>query len=160
MAEIKNLSLATTIKVEGTDKTVTVDFSDKRLVLRVAKLLKKYNNIDEEINKRVTECEAIEDELDRFIALSEATVSILEEFKNDVNAAFNADITGTLFGDCVPDIERYFPFLEAITPYIQESLKEQGEVIQTVNKKYSLGRIKGNLAQAPKSNVVDFDFNS
>lgn len=159
MAVIKNLSLSTTIEVEGTDRKVTVDFSDIRLARNLAVMLKKWEDFDTILKKKLEECETIEDELDRFIALGDAAVGIFEDFKNDFNKVFNSDIVGAVFGDCVPSIDRYFPLLEELTPIMQASLNRQSEYRNLAsNSEYSLMRIKGNLAQAQKSKVFDFDF--
>ena len=58
--EIKNLSLVTSIKIEGTDKELKVDFSDKRFINKLLKLVKKYQSIGQVIDERVSEIEKIE----------------------------------------------------------------------------------------------------
>ena len=67
MSSIKNLSKVLNLKVEGTDKVPTIDFSDKRLVNRVLHLMKKYRGIDDKVNEKIQEISKIEDELDRYI---------------------------------------------------------------------------------------------
>lgn len=146
--EIKNLSLITSIKIEGTDKELKVDFSDKRFINKLLKLVKKYQTIGDVIDERVTEIEKIEDELDKLIAFSDMENEVLGDFKNDVNETFNADVTGLLFGDCLPDIERYFPLFESIIPYAQAAKAQENKMIADITDKYGIGRIQGNLAQA------------
>lgn len=145
--EIKNLSLITSIKIEGTDKELKVDFSDKRFINKLLKLVKKYQTIGDVIDERVSEIEKIDDELDKLIAFSDMENDILGDFKNDVNDTFNTDVTGLLFGDCLPDIERYFPLFESIIPYAQAAKAQENEMIMNITNKYGINRIQGNLAQ-------------
>ncbi len=49
---IKDLSMVTKIQIEGTDKSINVDFTDKRFVNRLLKLVKKYQNIENVIQER------------------------------------------------------------------------------------------------------------
>ena len=138
MSSIKNLSKVLNLKVEGTDKVLTIDFSDKRLVNRVLHLMKKYRGIDDKVNEKIQEISKIEDELDREIAFSDFYIEFLEEIKNDVNTAFNTDIVDALYGDALVGVERYKELFEVVTPYIENIAKEESEAIDLINKEYNL----------------------
>lgn len=138
---IKDLSMVTKIQIEGTDKFINVDFTDKRFVNRLLKLVKKYQNIENIIQEKVKELDTIEDELDKLIAYSDMETEILEGFKDDINKTFNADITTMLFGDCIPDIERYFPLFESIMPYVAAAKQQEMKLVDEVSKKYGINRL-------------------
>lgn len=138
MSSIKNLSKVLNLKVEGTEKVLTIDFSDKRLVNRVLHLMKKYRGIDDKVNEKIKEISKIEDELDREIAFSDFYIEFLEEIKNDVNTAFNTNIVDTLYGDALVGVERYKELFELVTPYIENTAKEESEAIDLINKEYNL----------------------
>ena len=120
----------------------SVDFSDKRIVNRVLHLIKKYDGIEEKLNEKYAELNKIEDELDKLIALSDLEISVLEEFKSDVNNAFGKNIVDEIYGDALPGIEVYFSLFDKIKPFIEESKKQESIAISELNKLYSLDRIK------------------
>ena len=120
----------------------SVDFSDKRIVNRVLHLVKKYNDIDVELNEKYAELDKIEDELDKLIAFSDLEISVLEEFKKDVNDAFGMNIVDEIYGDALPGIEVYFSLFDKIKPFIEDSKKQESIAISELNKLYSLDRIK------------------
>jgi DNA-directed RNA polymerase beta' subunit len=191
MAQIKQLSNAIELTVKGSDRKIKVDFTDKRLVNKLLKLIKKYKNVedlvkekmkvldeitestveliksmginieskdeisDENIEKFLAEKvsedkkadvkEAIADaNMDMLIAASDIEIDILQDFKDEVNNAFNAPITDIMFGDTLPPLEYYVELFEAITPYIQKAKAAENKTLQAINEKYKL------------NNVVDF----
>ena len=99
MSNIKNLSLVQQIKIEGTEDVLQLDFSDKRFINKLLKLIKKYENIEKELQLKFKTIEDIEDPVDRLLAFSDIELEVLESFKNDVNDTFNFDLTTKLFGD-------------------------------------------------------------
>ena len=141
MNDIKNLSLVQEIKIEGTENVLKLDFSDKRFVNKLLKLIKKYENIEQELQVKFKSIENIEDPVDKLLAFSDIELEVLESFKDDVNDTFNFDLTGKLFGDCVPAIERYIDLFESLTPYIIEAKERENKVIEAINEKYGLNRV-------------------
>ena len=127
-------------KVDGV--LASIDFSDKRIVNRVLHLVKKYDGIDVKLNEKYAELDKIEDELDKLIAFSDLEISVLEEFKKDVNEAFGTNIVDEIYGDALPGIEVYFSLFEKIKPFIEDSKKQESIAISELNKLYSLDRIK------------------
>lgn len=155
MKKVLNQTLNYATEIQVGDKTLKIDFSDKRLTNKVLKLIKKYQNLDKEIKDRIAEIEKDEsmDELDKLIAYSDVEVDILSEFKSDVDLAFNAPVTTILFGaDVVPEIERYFEFFEAITPIVKEVKEAENEKIVSIQKKYGLDRL-----ETKEADVVPFE---
>ena len=191
MAQIKQLSNAIELTVKGSDRKIKVDFTDKRLVNKLLKLIKKYKNVENLVNEKmkildeITEStveliksmginieskdeitdeniekflaekvsedkkadvkEAISDaNMDMLIAASDIEIEILQDFKDEVNNAFNAPITDIMFGDTLPPLEYYVELFEAITPYIQKAKAAENKTLQAINEKYKL------------NNVVDF----
>lgn len=120
----------------------SVDFSDKRIVNRVLHLVKKYNDIDVKLNEKYAELDKIADELDKLIAFSDLEISVLEEFKKDVNEAFGTNIVDEIYGDALPGIEVYFSLFDKIKPFIEDSKKQESIAISELNKLYSLDRVK------------------
>lgn len=120
----------------------SVDFSDKRIVNRILHLVKKYDGIEEKLNEKYAELNKIEDELDKLIAFSDLEISVLEEFKKDVNEAFGMNIVDEIYGDALPGIEVYFSLFDKIKPFIEDSKKQESIAISELNKLYSLDRIK------------------
>lgn len=127
-------------KVDGV--LASIDFSDKRIVNRVLHLVKKYDGIDVKLNEKYAELDKIEDELDKLIAFSDLEISVLEEFKKDVNEAFGTNIVDEIYGDALPGIEVYFSLFDKIKPFIEDSKKQESIAISELNKLYSLDRIK------------------
>lgn len=144
MGTVTNINLNRATEVEIGDKKIKLDFSDKRLLNKILKLMKKYQNIEEEINDRVEEIEKKEDmsDLDKIIAYSDVEIDVLTEFRNDVDNTFGINLCDTLFGEGVlPEIERYFEFFEAISPIVQKAQKEQSDKIASIQQKYGLDRV-------------------
>lgn len=140
--QLNNLSMATSIKVKGSDYELKIDFSDKRMVNKMLHLMKTYENIEEEMNVQFAEAEKIEDTLDKLIFISDAEVAILTKFKNSINDLFNTDVVTPLFGDCLPDINRYYDLLEALRPYMEKAMEEQEKMNERITKQYGLDRIE------------------
>lgn len=136
MNTIKNLSKICELHVEGTDNVVRIDFSDKRLVGNILRLMKKYQNIDESLNKEFESVE-IEDALEKLIAYAEIEEKILTTFKEDVDKAFNTNITEQMFGDTLPGVERYAELFNTILPYLSDYKKEENAAIEELNKLYN-----------------------
>ena len=53
MAQIKQLSNAIELSVKGSDRKIKVDFTDKRLVNKLLKLIKKYKNVEELVKEKM-----------------------------------------------------------------------------------------------------------
>ena len=147
MANIKNLSLETELNIEGLDKPIKIDFTDKRVTNRLLKLVARYRNIEQEIDAKTAELDAIEDDIDRALAISDLELNILTELKEQVNEAFGVDIVGAMFGDTVPGVERYTELFETLMPYIKEAKLAEAKTINRITELYSGERIVGNLAQ-------------
>lgn len=192
MAQIKRFSNAIELTAKGTEEKIRVDFTDKRIVNKLLRLIKKYKNIDEYVAEKMKGVEEIIDatieyiremgidiqdkselndeniekfladkvpenkkeevkkavenaNFDIMLAASDAEIEILENFRDEVNDAFNANITGLMFGDTLPALELYIELFEAITPYIQKAKANENKMIQAINEKYNLNK-----------NVVDF----
>lgn len=192
MAQIKRFSNAIELTAKGTEEKIRVDFTDKRIVNKLLRLIKKYKNIDEYVAEKMKGVEEIIDStveyikemgidiqdkselndeniekfladkvpenkkeevkkeieganFDIMLAASDAEIEILENFRDEVNDAFNANITGLMFGDTLPALELYIELFEAITPYIQKAKANENKMIQAINEKYNLNK-----------NVVDF----
>lgn len=120
----------------------SVDFSDKRIVNKILHMVKKYNDIEVKLNEKYAELDKIEDELDKLIAFSDLEISVLEEFKKDVNEAFGVNIVDEIYGDVLPRIEEYFRIFDRAKPFIEDSKKQESIAISELNKLYSLDRIK------------------
>ena len=67
--KVINLNRKTEVTIG--DKKISVDFTDKRLLNKILKLMRKYENIEDAINDRVNEVENNEgmSDLDKIIAL-------------------------------------------------------------------------------------------
>lgn len=147
MASIKNLSLVTELNIEGLDKPIKIDFTDKRVTNRLLKLVARYRNIEQEIDAKTAELDSIEDDIDRALAISDLELSILTELKEQINEAFGVDIVGAMFGDTVPGVERYTELFETLMPYIKEAKLAEAKTINRITELYGGERIVGNLAQ-------------
>ena len=192
MAQIKRFSNAIELTAKGTEEKIRVDFTDKRIVNKLLRIIKKYKNIDEYVAEKMKGVEEIidstveyikemgidiqdkselnDENIEKFLAdkvpenkkeevkkeieganfeimlaASDAEIEILENFRDEVNDAFNANITGLMFGDTLPALELYIELFEAITPYIQKAKANENKMIQAINEKYNLNK-----------NVVDF----
>lgn len=136
MNTIKNLSKICELHVEGTDNVVGIDFSDKRLVGNILRLMKKYQNIDDSLSKEFEAVET-EDALEKLIAYAEIEEKVLTTFKEDVDKAFNTNITEQMFGDTLPGVERYAELFNTILPYLSDYKKEENAAIEELNKLYN-----------------------
>ena len=136
MQTIKNLGRVLELNVEGTDRVLRIDFSDKRIVGNVLRLVKKYQNMDTELAERFDAVKA-EDPIDKLIAYSEIEEDVLTTFKKDVDSAFNTNITEQLFGDTLPGVERYAELFDIVIPFLQEYKKEEDTAISELNKLYN-----------------------
>lgn len=140
MNTIKNLSKICELHVEGTDNVVRVDFSDKRLVGNILRLMRKYQNIDESLNKEFESIKT-EDDLEKLIAYAEIEEKVLTTFKEDVDKAFNTNITEQMFGDTLPGVERYAELFNTILPYLSDYKKEENAAIEELNKLYNTDKL-------------------
>lgn len=192
MAQIKRFSNAIELTVKGSDEKIKVDFTDKRIINKLLKLVRKYQHIDEYVEDKtkllsditnstvdliksmgidIESADEITEEnfekflqdkvaenkkeeiktivadanIDLMIAASDLEVEILQDFKNEVDDAFNAPITTFMFGDTLPPLEYYVELFDAITPYIQKAKANENKMLQAINDKYNLNK-----------NVVDF----
>lgn len=187
MAQIKRFSNAIELTVKGSDEKIKVDFTDKRIINKLLKLVRKYQHIDEYVDDKmkllsditnstvdliksmgididsandITEenfekflqdkvAENKKEEvktivadanIDLMIAASDIEVEILQDFKNEVDEAFNAPITSFMFGDTLPPLEYYVELFDAITPYIQKAKANENKMLQAINEKYDLNK--------------------
>jgi hypothetical protein len=192
MAQIKRFSNAIELTVKGTEEKIKVDFTDKRLINKLLKLVRKYQNISDYVDEKMKSLEEIQNSvvdliksmgidiesadeiseenfekflqdkvsedkkekvtnavkdanIDLMIAASDVEIEILQDFKDEVDDAFNAPITAFMFGDTLPPLEYYVELFEAITPYIQKAKANENKMLQAINDKYDLNK-----------NVVDF----
>lgn len=146
MQTIKNLGKVLELNVEGTDRVLRIDFSDKRIVGNVLRLVKKYQNMDVELAERFDSV-TTEDPIDKLIAYSEIEEDVLTTFKKDVDGAFNTNITEQLFGDTLPGVERYAELFNIIVPFLQEYKKEEDTAINALNELYNTDKftvVEGN----------------
>lgn len=146
MQTIKNLGKVLELNVEGTDRVLRIDFSDKRIVGNVLRLVKKYQNMDVELAERFDSV-TTEDPIDKLIAYSEIEEDVLTTFKKDVDSAFNTNITEQLFGDTLPGVERYAELFNIIVPFLQEYKKEEDTAINALNELYNTDKftvVEGN----------------
>lgn len=146
---IKNLSMAVEIPIEGTNEVIKVDFSDTRFVAKLLKLVRKYRSLVEEIQEKFKKCDDIKDNLDKVIALFDIRDEILLEFKHDVDNTFNTNLTEKLFGDCVPDIERYFVLFDALMPHMQQAKEQENTLIDKICQQYGLN-LEDDSEEEPK----------
>lgn len=146
MQTIKNLGRVLELNVEGTDRVLRIDFSDKRIVGNVLRLVKKYQNMDVELEERFNSV-TTEDPIDKLIAYSEIEEDVLNTFKKDVDSAFNTNITEQLFGDTLPGVERYAELFNIIIPFLQKYKKEEDTAINALNELYNTDKftvVEGN----------------
>ena len=146
MAQIKRFSNAIELTVKGSDEKIKVDFTDKRIINKLLKLVRKYQHIDEYVDDKMKllsditnstvdliksmgiDIESADDiseenfekflqdkvaenkkeevksivsdaNIDLMIAASDLEIEVLQDFKNEVDDAFNAPITTFMFGD-------------------------------------------------------------
>ena len=187
MAQIKRFSNAIELTVKGSDEKIKVDFTDKRIINKLLKLVRKYQHIDEYVEDKtkllsditnstvdliksmgidIDSADDITEEnfekflqdkvaenkkeevktivadanIDLMIAASDIEVEILQDFKNEVDEAFNAPITSFMFGDTLPPLEYYVELFDAITPYIQKAKANENKMLQAINEKYDLNK--------------------
>lgn len=139
MAVIKSLKNVIELNVDGEDKVLRFDFSDVRFKNKILKLMKKWRDLGKEIEAKEEEIAGIKDNLDRLLEQSNYEVELYESFKDDINAAFDCDITGIMFGNIVPSITRYSELFSRIAPYVEEASNKELSSIEALNKKYGLG---------------------
>lgn len=144
MYKISNLNMKTRIDIDGVDEPLYIDFTDRRLVNKLIKLVKRYRNIEEELNEKLKEIDNYEDEFDKLEATSDIETEVLESFKKDVDDTFNTDLTEKMFGDCLPSIERYFKLFDMLQPLLLEAKEVEQKEINEINEKYGLGRLNKN----------------
>lgn len=187
MAQIKRFSNAIELTVKGSDEKIKVDFTDKRIINKLLKLVRKYQHIDEYVDDKMKllsditnstvdliksmgiDIESADDiseenfekflqdkvaenkkegvktivadaNIDLMIAASDLEIEILQDFKDEVDDAFNAPITTFMFGDTLPPLEYYVELFDAITPYIQKAKANENKMLQAINEKYDLNK--------------------
>lgn len=155
-ATIADLNLKTVIEIpnsldeNGKPQGIVIDFTDRRFANKIMHLIHRWNNIEGELTEKYKSIDEIEDEFERLMAISDAEVEVLEQFKADVNEAFNCDIVGALYGDCLPSVERYAVLFDALTPYVIAANEQEQKRVSSVLGKYSADRIKGTKGKAKK----------
>lgn len=187
MAQIKRFSNAIELTVKGSEEKIKVDFTDKRIINKLLKLVRKYQHIDEYVDDKMKllsditnstvdliksmgiDIESADDiseenfekflqdkvaenkkeevktivadaNIDLMIAASDLEIEILQDFKDEVDDAFNAPITTFMFGDTLPPLEYYVELFDAITPYIQKAKANENKMLQAINEKYDLNK--------------------
>lgn len=187
MAQIKRFSNAIELTVKGSDEKIKVDFTDKRIINKLLKLVRKYQHIDEYVDDKMKllsditnstvdliksmgiDIESADDiseenfekflqdkvaenkkeevktivadaNIDLMIAASDLEIEVLQDFKDEVDDAFNAPITTFMFGDTLPPLEYYVELFDAITPYIQKAKANENKMLQAINEKYDLNK--------------------
>lgn len=142
VSELKKLSTVSEISSPYTGHVFKMNFTDKRFVGRILKLLKDYKDIDNSIDDRLKSIDGIEDELDRAIAYNNMETEVLSDFKNSINDVFGNDFIDLYFDkDYLPDIYEYFPLFEDLSPYVNKAQESQSAVIEEIRKKYGIDRI-------------------
>ena len=141
-SELKKLSTVSEISSPYTGNVFKMNFTDKRFVGRILKLLKDYKDIDNSIDDRLKSINDIEDELDRAIAYNNMETEVLSDFKNSINDVFGNDFIDLYFDkDYLPDIYEYFPLFEDLSKYVNKAQESQSAVIEEIRKKYGIDRI-------------------
>lgn len=139
---INNLNMTTEIKVKGYDGTLKLDFSDRGIRLRLLELMKEFEHADDEMQKAAKEAEGIKDDLDKLIFIERKETELLTRIRDSVNYVFKDNVTDAMFGkDCLPDIYRYFPLLDALKPIMVKAVAEQAELNKKITEKYGLDRL-------------------
>lgn len=139
MKVIKSLSDRVEIQVENTGEVISVDFTDKRFTNKLLHLIKRYRALGAEIDSKTNEIlNSSDDDFEKSLKASDLEISVLTDFKNDVDNTFNCDIVEKMFGDTLPDIAKYLPMFDLITPYIIESKKKEDAAISEIAKKYGI----------------------
>lgn len=145
ISELKKLNTVSEISSPYTGHIFRMNFTDKRFVGRILKLLKDYKDIDKLIDDKIKNIDSIKDELDRAIAYNNMETEVLSDFKDSINEVFGNDFIDLYFDkDYLPDIYEYFPLFEDLSPYVNKAQEEQNEVINGIRKKYSIERINKN----------------
>lgn len=140
---IKSMNLKTEIQIgDNPENVISLDFSDRRFANRVLRLYNRYRNIEAELAAKFEGIDAIEDEIEKLLMYSDVEVELLEDFKKNINDTFGFDIVTKLYGDCLPQIDRYIELFESITPYVIESNRREHERVRLVQTKYNPDRIK------------------
>ncbi len=188
MQEIKKISNVLELKIKDSDEVLKVDFTDKRLINKLLKLLRKYQHIEDYVSEKMQKLTDITDTLvayiksegidiesadelsdenieeflqnkvpenkkeiikqeiegtniELMIAASDLEIDILQDFKNEVDDAFNAPITNAIFGNTLPPLEYYVELFDMVTPYIQQAKLQESKTIESINKKYNLDNV-------------------
>ena len=146
MDKLRTLSLKQVIDIYDEEGKVVVaqlevDFSDKRFTNKVLHLMKRYNNIENELKEKLAGLDELEDAIDKAILYSDVELELLEDFKKNVDNVFNTNVTEKMFGDCAPDIIRYYPFFERLFPYLQRAKLIENNAMQAIIDKYGIDRI-------------------
>lgn len=155
-ASIADLNLKTVIEIpnsvdeNGKPQGIAIDFTDRRFANKIMHLIHRWNNIEGELTEKYKSIDEIEDEFERLMAISDAEVEVLEQFKSDVNEAFGCDIVGALYGDCLPSVERYAVLFDALTPYVIVANEQEQKRVSSVLGKYSADRIKTTKSKSKK----------
>ena len=140
---IKNLNKTVELPIEGTDKTLKMNFSDKRFLSRLLKLVNKYTHFDEELAKLTKALPEGSSDLEQADYFLDELVKIEEQFKADINQCFGFSVTDVLFGEgSLPDIEDYAELFEQLTPYIVDARKVESDKIAVLQSRYGLDRVK------------------
>lgn len=146
---LKNLSRQVELPIEGTDKTLRMNFADKRFLSRLLKLVNKYSRFDEDITNISNSIPETATELEKADIFLDKLVEIEEKFKADINECFGFSVTDLLFGeDSLPSIEDYADLFEQLTPYISDARKAESEKIIALQTKYGLNRVENTSATA------------
>lgn len=139
---IKNLSKEIELPIEGTDKKLKMNFSDKRFLSRLLKLVNRYKNFDKEISGISEKIAAEPDDLVKADMFLDELVKIEEGFKKDINECFGFSITDLLFGEgSLPDLEDYEALFTEIAPYMADARKLEAAKITSLQEKYGLNRV-------------------
>lgn len=134
-----------TIKIEVNDDHEYIEFNpeDKRFSLNLAKFINVLKSIEKEVAEKEEAWRTLGDKAtDKdTLDLIEYDAQICEKIKISIDQLFGANTCDKVFGkDVIPSVDSAREFLQAITPYFAEAVKNRKT---NIGKRYSANRRGG-----------------
>ena len=130
------------IEVNENGDYITFDARDQGFLDRVMNLLKEFDAKKAECDEKIETIQGMpEDTKEQKIARASAALEFYSDvcgwIKEQINAVFQDDVSGKVFGDIKPTVEAWAEFLFQLTPIVQAAKAEQRERVRKYTKKYT-----------------------
>lgn len=129
------------IEVNENGDCITFDARDQGFMDRIMNLMKEFYSKKAEYDEKIEKIQEMpgdteEQQIARASAALEFNSDVCGWMKEQINAVFQDDVSGKVFGNITPTGEAWAEFLYQLTPIVQTAKAEQSEKVRKYTEKY------------------------